>query len=319
MPGGKRYTSKDYLALGLSLLLACAVWLVHNMSDTYSDIVKCSFVVESDIDGHAHQASSASEVVARCSMTGFDILSSRFSGKRALKVVSVSHEHMHYRGGDAFYMTKDDLARYFHDMFTSEARLEYFVTDTLNLVFPSVDYKKVPVRILSSVGFKSQYMAVGKLRVEPDSVLLYGREELLNTVSEVSTELISADNLSSDFYGEIALKPIENIRLSTPIVRFLLPVVRYVEQSVTVPVVAVNVPEGVSMRIFPDNAVLRLREVFPGPQLPDDVCVKVDFLDFEQGRSGQCLGTVDDLPPGIMDYDIEPEVFNCIVNNKFQQ
>lgn len=317
MSRDKRYTSKDYLALGLSLLLAFAVWFVHNLSATYSDVVKCSFVIESDIDGHAHEASSASEVVARCTMTGFDILSSRFSGKRTLKTVAVSHEHIHHRGGDAFYMVKDDLARYFHEMFTSGAGLEYFVTDTLNLVFHSVDYKKVPVRILSSVGFKPQYTAVGKLRVEPDSVLLYGREELLDAVSEISTELISADNLSSDFYGEIALKPVENIRLSTTNVRFLLPVVRYVEQSVSVPVVAVNVPDGVNMQVFPNYALLRLREIFPGTQLSDTVCVKVDFLDFEQGRSGQCLGTVDNLPSDVMDYDIDPEVFNCIVNNKF--
>lgn len=316
MSKDKRYTSKDYLALGLSLLLAFAVWFVHNLADTYSDIVKCTFVVESDIDGHSREASSPSEVVARCTMTGFDILSNRFSGRHSLKTVAISPEHIHHRSGDSFYATKDDLARYFHDIFTSGARLEYFVTDTLNLVFPAVDFKKVPVRILSSVDFKPQYTAVGPLRVDPDSVLLYGRKEMLDAIIDIPTEIISADNLSSDFYGEIALKSMDNIRISTPNVRFLLSVVRYVEQSFTIPVVGVNVPEGVNMQIFPDNAVLRLKEVFPGTQIPDTVCVKVDFLDFEQGRSGQCLGRVDDLPSDVLNYSIEPEVFNCIVKNK---
>lgn len=317
MAGGRKFTSKDYLALGLSLLLACAAWFVHNLSLSYSGLSQCSFIVQCELDGRANVSSTVSEVVARLEMSGFNLAASKYASHRKPRRVEVSPEDVHYMHGDVFYMAKDDFSKYFHDFFGSDAKLEYFVTDTLFLNFPETDNRKVPVRLLSSISFKPQYMASGDLRVTPDSVYVYGKKDLLESVEFVATEIIDYYDVSSDLYGEVELKPLRDLRLSTSKVQFTMPVVRYVEQEFSVAVNAVNVPGNVEIQVIPAVAKVRMKTVFPGVSDASEIQVSVDYAEFEAGRSGKCLAELSILPDGVLEYSVEPQVFECIIRNDY--
>ncbi len=317
MDRGGKFTSTDYLALGLSLLLACCWWFIHNMSLSYSGLAQCRFVVKCELDGRSNLSSSASEVAARLEMSGFDLAMSRYEMRRKPRGVEISPEDVHYLQGDTYYMAKDDLTKYFHDFFGVDAKLEYFVTDTVFLRFPEMDYRKVPVKLISSISFRPQYMASGKLRPTPDSVLVYGKKELLDAVQFVTTEMIEYSDVRSELYGEVALKPVKDLRLSVEKVQFTLPVVRYVEQVFSVGVETVNVPSDVVMQVVPATAGIRVKAVFPGVQDAGGISVSVDYVDFESGRSGKCLGKVSGLPEGVLAYAVEPRVFDCILRNDY--
>lgn len=313
----RNYTPKDYLALGLSLLLAFGVWFIHNLSLNYSDLVKSSFVAKCDLPGHSDMSAGASEVTARCKMSGLDIVYYKnISGKSRPSVIIVSQDNLKHYDGDVYYMTKDDLARYFHDIFGDNATLEYFVTDTVFFSFPFEDYKKVPVRAVSSISFKQQYMPTSQLRLSPDSVFVYGRRELLDDVVCVNTELIDASNVSSSVIGEADLEKIRDIRISDVRVRYELQVSRYVEQEFSVGVICVNVPAGVSAQVFPQSAMLKIKTVFPGVDDLPGASVSVDFNDFEGSRNGKCLGTVTGLPADVIAYTLEPEIFDCVISKE---
>lgn len=303
--------------MGLSLLLACCAWFIHNMSLSYSGLAQCRFVTRCELDGRSNLSSSASEIAARLEMSGYDLAASRYALRGKPRVVDVSPEDVHFLQDDIYYMAKDDLAKYFHDFFGADAKLEYFVTDTVFLSFPEMDYRKVPVRLLSSISFKPQYMASGELRATPDSVYVYGKKDMLDAVEFVATEMVDYSNVSSEIYGEVDLKPIKDVRISMSKVQFTLPVVRYVEQELPVGVRAVNVPGDVGMQIMPATARIKVKSVFPGIHDTDSLSVCVDYSDFESGRSGKCLGRVCGLPNGVLNYSVEPRVFDCILRNDY--
>lgn len=312
----KNYTPKDYLALGLSLLLAFAVWFLHNLSLQYSDLVQCGFVARCGIDGHSDIAASSAEVTGRCQMSGFDIVSSRFSRHFPPRIVEISPEDMHPYGDEVFYMSKDDLSRYVHAFFGDNARLEYFVSDTLFFRFPYVDCKRVPVHPVATMDFKPQYTASGELRLVPDSVLIYGKLDQIENISSVKTEVIRFSDISADLIGEVALEALPGIRYSERKVKYSLSVTRYVGQEFEVPVVAVNVPGDVDMQVYPQSATVRTRSVFPGMDSSDGIVIEVDYRDFEGSLNGKCVGIVRGLGSRILSHSVEPEVFDCILRTQ---
>lgn len=312
MSAGRNYTPKDYLALGLALLLAFGVWFIHNLSLNYSGLVQCSFAARCDLPGHSDVSSNSADVAARCNMSGFDILSYAPGRKRSSGVVVVSAEDLKSYGGDLFYMTKENLSRYFHEFFGDKSTLEYFVTDTVFFRFPFEEYRKVPLRPVSSISFRAQYMASGELRLTPDSVLVYGNRDMLEGIHEVKTELIGFQDVNSSVVGEVSLERIPGVRMSAERVRFELPVSRYVEHTLKALVTPLNFPSNVSARFFPSSAVVRLRTLFPGEDDFSDISVYVDFNEFETSMNGKCLGRISGLPSGVLGYVLEPEVFDCV-------
>lgn len=314
MTVGRRILSgKDYLALGLSLMLAFAVWLVHNLSLDYSALVQRAVVAKCEIDAHSNVSTGSSEVAASCEISGFDLLAIRMAGRKRPVKLEISKEDMHHYDGDVFFMTKDDATKYFHLIFSDKARLEYFVTDTVFFTFNSVEYKKVPVRLTSNISYKPQYMAVGGIKLEPDSVLIYGNKEIIDAVNYVASDVVRLHNLDCEIYGKTRLKPIKNVRMSVEQAGYSISVVRYVQREVTLPVRTENVPKGTVMKVFPNSATLHYRMKFPSDASMEDVKVSIDYVDFYNSISGKCVPQIEGLPPEVLQYELDPEVFECLV------
>lgn len=309
---------KDYLALGISLVLAFVVWLVHNLSLDYSALVQRSVVATCEIDGHDNVCAMPSDIAASCEINGFDLLGIRLAGRRHPVHVDIAREDMHHKNGDTFYMTSADATKYFHLVFSDKARLEYFVTDTVYFTFNSVEYKKVPVRLTSNISYKPQYMSVSGLKCSPDSVLIYGNKDLIESVELVTTDVIRLQDVESDIYGKVDLKAIKGVRLSAGSVDYSLNVVRYVQREIQVPVRAVKVPYGVNFKVFPFTTTLRYRMKFPSDATMGGVYVAVSYDEFNRSISGKCLGALVGLPDEVLQYELEPEVFDGLVETNFR-
>lgn len=309
---------KDYLALGISLMLAFVVWLVHNLSLDYSALVQRSVVATCEIDGHSNVCAMPSDIAASCEINGFDLLGIRLAGRRHPVHVEISREDMHHKSGDSFYMTSADATKYFHLVFSDKARLEYFVTDTVFFTFNSVEYKKVPVKLTANVTYKPQYMSVGGLKASPDSVLIYGNKEIIDAVDLITTEVVRLQDVESDMYGKVDLKPVKGVRLSARTADYSLNVVRYVQREIQIPVRTMKTPYGVNFKVFPFTTTLRYRMKFPSDASMGGVYVAVSYDEFNSSINGKCLGTVVGLPQEVLQYELDPEVFDGLVETSYR-
>lgn len=311
-------TVRDYLALGISLVLAFVVWLVHNLSLNYSALVQRTVVAVCEIDGHSNVSAGPSGIAASCQLTGFDLLGMRLQGRRHPVRIEISRDDMHQKNGDLFYMTSAEATKYFHTIFSDKSRLEYFVTDTVFFTFNSVEYKKVPVRVTANITYKPQYMSVGGLRVSPDSVLVYGNKELIDAVNTVTTDVVRLHSLDTEMYGKVELKPVKGVRLSSQSVDYSINVVRYVQREVQLPVKVLHVPSGVNVKAFPFTATLRYRMKFPADAQMNRVYVAIEYSEFVSSIKGKCVGKVVGMPAEVISYELVPEVFDCIVETDRQ-
>lgn len=303
---------KDIIIFVMSLLLAFSIWLIHNLSLYYNETVSIPVRARSNINGHAMLSSNDAVVQARLRLTGFDVIRSRGAMNRKPVVVDFAAADMHPRGGEMFYVTGTDLNRYVQAVFGDDARLETMLSDTVHFRFPLENSKRVPVMAVYSAEFQPQYTAVGDLRLVPDSVTVYGEPMHLEQVDRVFTRPFYLKDLRVSAHGRVRLEE-TGLRLSDNVVDYSLDVSRYVEIRADLPVGSRGVPAGRNLIIYPSVAQVSFKCAFPVTVDPTTVArFYIDYQDFTHSLGGVCIPRCDDLPAGILDYNIEPSVFDCV-------
>lgn len=297
---------RDTTALLLSLLLALSIWFIHNLSLKYSELVSVRVEARSDIDGRASLSSGDVEIAARCRCPGFSILRLR-AHSRGFKQVFFKSEDFHPYGDDLFYITSKDLMNYSQDLFGEGSSVEYFLSDTLVFRFTPVSCKKVPVILNGSFRTYDQYTIVGGVRLEPDSVTVYGDPVSLTTVDGVLTSKLKNTWLDSDRSGLLKLSKLKGLRLSDDVVKFSVAVSRYVSLSSTANIQVDNLPLGKNITLLPAVVDVRLDCTFPYGKDPlQSAIFYVDYNDFEKSLTGKCPVKLRSAPLSVLGFEADP-------------
>lgn len=304
---------REWIIMVLSLLLALVVWLLTDLSKLYSGTISVPVVAECNIEGHAMESSNTVVVSARCRTEGFRLLSEKSRRERKVVKVRFDRADMRNTAPHTYCIIGGTKNSYVNQFFGDGAVVEAFITDTLKFVFPVENHKKVPVEVHKTVNCRSQFMPSGPFRVYPDSVTLYGDQAHLDAVERVTASRLVLTDVHESQHGVLRLNPLAGVRMSVDEVSYELPVSRYVELRTTVPVEVWNVPPGHQLQVFPPNAQVVLRCVFPLSKDPlSSFKLYVDWKDFSASIGGRCVARILRLPSSVLDYRIEPEVFDCV-------
>ena len=307
---------RDGVVLMLALLLAFSTWLIHNLALKYNDFLKVSVTAKCELKGHSDKSSNECDVVARCRATGYKVIRAALNSNKTVNVNFRASDMVHLEG-DTFYITSDNLIEYANAIYGTEVKVEYFLTDTLFFRFPYENYKKVPVIPIYSLDFGEQYMAESDLKVEPDSVLVYGEPYRLETVESVYTKPFRYYDIEKDIQGVVSIEKVKGLRLSENEVRYSLGVKRYVEVSSMLPVKAVNVPSDKIMNVYPSVVKATLRCQFPLVEDPfSGVTLEADYNDYQKSLGGKCTLRPVGLSRGVIETDIDPIAVSCVIEDR---
>lgn len=296
----------------LALLLASTTWLIHNLSLKYNETLTVKLAAYSNIEGHMERAVSTVDVSAVCRATGYRFINFAF-GKGLHEVkLHIDPEDLRSLDGDVYYISSERLKDYSKDLFGSEVTVDRFLLDSLYLRFNKENYKKVPVRVMQRLSFTPQYMSRDGIKIEPDSILVYGEASRLDGVDEVCTEIISLKKLASDASGKVALEKLPGLRFSDKSVNWSIKTNRYVEISEKAVISVKNVPVGKSLFVYPSVVDVKIRYIFP--PLPDagNVEFYVDYVDFLSSVNGQCIIKTLPLPEGVLGYELSRDIVECV-------
>lgn len=252
--------------------------------------------------------------MARCRATGYNVIRSGIRKNSKVVEVTFNPSSLRQKEDDLFYIISSDLQEYSHLIFGDGVTVEYFASDTLFFKFPKEITKRVPVIPVNTISYKPQYINEGPFQVSPDSVNVYADSHILDHIEAVYTKPVRYSHLSSGVKGEVALEPLEGVRLSEDKVRFSLDVTRYVELVGTFPVNVTNVPADKKMSVYPSKVNVFIKSIFPVMGNPlEEVVLKVDYNEFNNSVSGKCVVHMFNRSDDIIDYDVYPPVVECVV------
>jgi YbbR domain-containing protein len=116
---------------------------------------------------------------------------------------------------------------------------------------------KLPIKANLDVTFDRQYDSIGGVQLTPDSVTAHIPVSYLGTITQIETEKINASSLRAPLQKKVKLINPEGVSLDTSEAALLLKVEKFTEGTVAVPVKLVNVPSGLTIKIYPDKVTVK--------------------------------------------------------------
>ncbi|MGM9780787.1 MAG: CdaR family protein [Candidatus Cryptobacteroides sp.] len=308
---------KYWFQLLLCALLSAGIWLIHNLSQTYVSIVSMPVQARSSVPAHDPLSINEATVTAQVRASGYSLLSLSRRHKKA-KVVDFDSADLRQDTPDSYSCQNSTMIKYSGAIFGERVSVESFVSDAPQFVFQQVAFRKLPVRSVASISYAPQYTALKPMRLQPDSVYVYGDPTRLQSVTKILTKPVDLSLLSSSVHGKVKLDVPAGLKLSEQEVIYYQDVTRYVELRSEVKIKTVNVPEGMKMNSLPSSAEVVLRSVFPVPEDPfRDLDLYVDYQEYLGSINGKCMIHSNPLPSWIISCSIEPQFTDCIVLSNF--
>lgn len=286
------------------------------LSQDYNEYMKVNVIAKTNILGRASESSNSVSLTAKCDADGFDVLSNRINEDDKVSVYFDPSVFKHLRD-DIYYITSDRLGDYEKDIFGDDVSVTFFLTDTLFFRFPEETYKKVPVVPIYSFQYEPQYVGVGDIMIQPDSVFIYGQPTELEYIQYVNTFPITEKNVSSSIEGMVRIDD-RGLRLSESETRYRHDVVRFSEVKMKLPdqrIKTVNVPEGKRLTILTQNIEALVKFEFAYHEQVSKVSFYIDYNDFKAASTSNCVVKISDYPYGILDYRVEPFAVHCILED----
>lgn len=240
---------------------------------------------------------------------GFTLL--RYKMKLALTPVVLNISEILMDNKSAGNATYSIPASSFSDMITNQVSSEIRIMDirprNILLVFDSLESRMIPVKPRAEIHFRSRYDFSGPVEVSPEMVRVSGPRALMGSIDTIYTVHKVFRNVDETIDQEIALEIPAKTNADPKRVKIFCPVDEYTENSFSVPIRIKSLPEGVKLRLFPQEAVVSFRiglRQFAGTS-QDAFHIFVDYQDILNGSALLPVHTRDTLP-GVKNLKISP-------------
>ncbi len=233
------------------VFVSTILWLLIKLSDDYSMTynLPVSYVDLPNDKWLAEQTDQALKLTINS--RGFVIL--RAGYLRNVKQLAISLESMPYRkrSQNDYYINTVNLRNVVAEAFNiNETDIE-FEEPELRFKLDNLAQKRLVVKPDLAISYKQQYNASAPPSLVPDSVWVYGPENMLDTMQAIHTQQLQLKDVEQDVNMRLAMAYDKQlIRLQPTEVNLRLAVDRFTEASFTIPI---QIPEQFQLKTFPDR------------------------------------------------------------------
>jgi hypothetical protein len=192
---------------------------------------------------------------------GFELITAHYlHGSRHLIVDFNEFRIRHNLGGGYYtHIVTAQLMPQIGKQLPSSRSIEYVSPDTLTLHFTNATRKKVPVLLRLNTSFRKQYQLYDRIEVKPDSVFVTASREVLDTLRYIETKSMTKKNLDENQRFSLPLilplKP-GQLRVSSDTVEVFIPVEKYTEATISLPILPKQTSSKFVLKTFPDKCTI---------------------------------------------------------------
>lgn len=308
----------EWLTLLFSLLLALFIWTVHNLSLKYTTYLQYNLRITTNIEGRVMETLAEDAVMMRVRASGYSLISHRSDDEIDL-TLDPKFLHQLAPESDTFMVyiseVKGEIEKF---LLEDISTIENFTTEIVRVILPKIDTKKVPVVAQSQVDFSPQYMAISRMSLNPDSILIYGEEDIVENIDAVYTRIISKKKVNKRFQGVVNILPIKGVTISQSQVYYTQEVGRYIEQSIELPLNVINVPLDRDLLPLSTSVTVIYRQLLSSHKAlyPADFTCVIDYNDAVSSINSQVVPYLQKAPEGIYSVTFDPPYIDCIILDK---
>lgn len=254
--------NKRTLAFLACIVLSGLFWLLTSLSKEYVDQIQIPIVYTDLPEELIIVNQPASKAMAEVKGHGFELLWHRFKLEEFELQVNVQPKRLRRirkNGVDLRYVLTGPDNGGLTSVYNGRFNILNVIPDTLFFEFRPKHSKSVPVVLNATMTFAKQFGASSEPQLEPDSVLIVGPKEMIDTISFVQTEHQKWNELNESLSAEVKLKKSKDlsmIQFDHEQVMVELNVVEFTEGSVVVPL-NVKARNAKAVQVFPQSVEIK--------------------------------------------------------------
>jgi YbbR domain-containing protein len=293
------------------LVLASAAWMLSSLTKNYSYKVKRLLVYNNVPQRRAFRALQSDTVDAVVEGSGWEMLFSKF--RPIDKRVNVD---LHSLESKSFIALNSQLEQ-INQRKDPEQKIISFDPDTLYFDFTNRMTKRVPVKLLSQVNYRSQFANSGSVVIKPSYVTLSGPSNVIDKITSWNTDSLKLENIDETINARVNLQPVHEANLSIypKTVQVQVPVDEYTEKTLEIPVKLTGNVHYYEVKIFPQKVkVTFTTSLSKYPELDEDFFEATADLNLWSDRNYTVLPVMlNRIPPFCKIVKIEPQNIDFIV------
>ena len=279
------------------LLLSAIFWLALTLNETYEKELKVPvrlYNIPKNVVLTSAEVDTARIVVRD---KGWQLLAYMYGENRP----NISFNFKQYdRGNGGGVITTVDLRRQIEKRVELSAKIVSIKPDKIEFFYNNGERKRVPIQWTGRV-IPEQLYFISNTLYTPDSVDVYASPNKLDSIRFVETEPLNYVGFRDTLTLTCKLMHASDVKIVPERASITFYTDVLTEESISVPIGCVNLPNGKVLRTFPAkvkvNFVTGVGE-FKTLQ-PEDFDVVADFLEIEQTPSDKCNIYLRSVPQGI--------------------
>ncbi len=251
----------NFYVFAVCLFFSALTWVIIKLSKDYNIDVNVG-IDYNNIPKDRYISKADTTFIVTYKVNGFRLLRNKLPENQ--RIVIDLQEFNFSRNNKNRFFSRIDIAKHtLNQLLSNVPYAENIVNISPQNVLVEIDYaysKKVPVIPRFSYSVEKQHFIYNTLKVEPDSVWVYGSKSKVMGVKQLETDSADYPNLTANLEEFLKIKnPVSmGFHLSQNFVKVQIPVEKFTEMELNVPVKFTDNYTKTHIKIFPENVKLTL-------------------------------------------------------------
>ena len=235
----------------LFVLLSFIFWFSTKLSNTYQ--IEQSFSIHwNNIPKGIVLNHDSSELGLSITASGIEILWYRLFKNKINLVINKNI----FIGKEALVSIDNERFNIQQQLFDNTI-LNQITTPVIKIAYARLGVRKVKITSEPILKFRAGYLSDSPLTISPDSLLVRGSQDVLDTLTIVKTVSFIMEDVFESFQKVIALEDLTNLQFDIKEVNIKQEVSRYSEKQFILPIEIINIPKSVKVKLFPPTGTLK--------------------------------------------------------------
>lgn len=295
------------------LFLSAVFWLILTLNESYEKELQVPYTISNIPQNVVLTSPSLDTMRITVRDKGWILLSYLYDREPFLNINYKSFD----RGNGGGIVSSSDIKRMVEQQLESTSKVTAMKPDRLEFFYNNGERKRVAVRWTGRI-IPEQLYFISQVEYMPDSVDVYASKEKLDSIRVIYSEPLNYVGFRDTLIVNCKLSHPADMKVVPERIQIGFYTDVLTEESISVPVKCLNLPEGKVLRTFPPK--VKVNFVTGVSHIKNlrasDFSVVADYLEIQQKPSEKCNIYLRHVPPGIsratlsvkqVDYLIEEE------------
>lgn len=312
-----RWVNKEFLIFLFFLALSGVFWLMMTLNESYEKELEVALRL-TDVPANVvltDELPDTMRITVRDK--GFMLLSYTTSHKmQPLTFSFKTFSNKHTGKGQIPYT---ELQKAIRQQLFSSTTLLSIKGEQATFMFNYGERKVVPVTLAGNLKPGPSYY-LAKVKMSPEKVTIYAAHAKLDSTTSIATVPLSIENIQDTVIQEVMLQKQHGVKIVPEKVNIKIYPDVLTEESVEVPIRAINMPEGTVLRTFPKKIKVffttgasMVRKI---KESPDEFIVTADYNDFGKRHTEKCRLTLQNKPNDVRLTRLEPAYVDYLLEER---